>query len=219
MPIDAFEMAMVHRVFRRELQNAPRLIRDVHPGDVKRSRFVGVHLGNILSALHHHHAAEDELLWPTLYSRIPLRENEIRRMEDEHAGIALSVDMLKPVSAAWSTSADPTLAKQFIVALAEVSCRVDEHLTDEEHFIVPLVNEFVTADQWQKVMDRGASFVNLKNLKFGLVFAGLVLQEASPDERRRFLAGLPPPVRMQWKFFGKRIFAAYRTRLCGAPAW
>jgi hypothetical protein len=219
MPIDAFEMAMVHRVFRRELQNAPRLIRDVHPGDVKRSRFVGAHLGNILSALHLHNAAEDELLWPTPHARIPSRENEIRRMENERAGIALRVYLLQPVCAAWAISADPTLAKPFIVALAELSCRVDEHLTDEEHFIVPLVDDFVTADQWQKVMDRGASFVNLKNLKFGLVFAGLVLQEASPDERRRFLAGLPPPVRMQWKLFGKRFFAAYRTRLCGAPAW
>jgi Hemerythrin HHE cation binding domain len=76
-PTDAFDMGIVHRVFRSELHNAPRLIRDVQPGDIERSAIVGGHLNFIVAALQHHHAVEDELVWPKLRTRAPARAVEI----------------------------------------------------------------------------------------------------------------------------------------------
>src|SRR4051812_7726675 len=69
--IDTSDMLFAHRVFRRELRSAPELIGGVEAGDTKRSALVADHLGYIVAGLHHHHAAEDELLWPPLRTRVP----------------------------------------------------------------------------------------------------------------------------------------------------
>ena len=59
--------------------------------------FVGDYLGNMISVLHHHHAAEDEVLWPKLYERIPSCDTEIQRAEGEHVGIAELIDKVQSV--------------------------------------------------------------------------------------------------------------------------
>jgi iron-sulfur cluster repair protein YtfE (RIC family) len=55
------------------------------------------HLGYIVAALHHHHTAEDELLWPALYTRVPATcDLTIKQMEDAHAAIAEAVERFRP---------------------------------------------------------------------------------------------------------------------------
>jgi hypothetical protein len=61
-------MVLVHRLFRRELGNASDVIGGVAAGDVKRSGLVAGHLGHMVAGLHHHHAAENELVWPKLHA-------------------------------------------------------------------------------------------------------------------------------------------------------
>ena len=73
MSIDALDMLVVHRVFRREFHDMSGLIAGVAAGDTARAKVVGEHLRFMLAALHHHHAAEDELVWPKLHSRVPGR--------------------------------------------------------------------------------------------------------------------------------------------------
>ena len=90
MPVDAFEMALVHRVFRDELRCAPMLISSAQPGPLKQLKRVADHIANVLSALHHHHMGEDELLWSELQDRISQQSKDIRRMETEHELIATS---------------------------------------------------------------------------------------------------------------------------------
>jgi hypothetical protein len=98
MPSDPFQMAMIHRTFRTEFGSLPGRIQTVTPGDTKRSTFVGDYLGNMISVLRHHHAAEDEVLWPKLYERIPSCDNEIQRVEGEHVGIAELIDTVQLLS-------------------------------------------------------------------------------------------------------------------------
>jgi hypothetical protein len=56
-----------------------------------------------------------------------------------------------------------------------------------------------------------------KHPKLGLVLAGFVLDGVSADDRRRFLANVPPPQRIAFQMFGKRTYAAYRGNLYGSP--
>ena len=85
MAVDASEMAMVHRVFRDELHDAPGLVRGVAVGDTGRSMVVGAHLDFIVAGLHHHHAAEDELLWPKLRTeRLAVEVEELSLRTGEH---------------------------------------------------------------------------------------------------------------------------------------
>lgn len=64
------DMAMIHRVFRRELGALPAGIRGVAAGDVARATVLAGHAHMVLDVLHHHHEAEDVLLWPRLRERL-----------------------------------------------------------------------------------------------------------------------------------------------------
>jgi iron-sulfur cluster repair protein YtfE (RIC family) len=212
--IDTSDMLFAHRVFRRELRGAPGLIAGVDAGDTQRSALVADHLGYMVAGLHHHHAAEDELLWPPLRTRVPTSEAKIQQMEDAHAAIAESVETVEAVRMPWRTSASAELAAQLIGATEDLSARVDTHLDDEEQHILPLISQHITAGEWKHVVKRGAEF--LPKNEMALVFIGLTLQNLTPDEQRQFLAGMPMAARILWKLFGDRTFEAYRTKLYGA---
>jgi hypothetical protein len=78
--IDTSDMLFAHRLFRRELHNAPELIGGVEAGDTKRSELIADHLGYIVAALHQHHPAEDELLGPPLHTRVWLAARTAHHM-------------------------------------------------------------------------------------------------------------------------------------------
>ena len=213
MPTDAFDMAIAHRAFRNGLNDALLLVRDVEAGDTARSAVVGAHLEFIVAALHHHHAAEDELIWPKLHARAPASAGDIARMEQAHLGIAGADAKVMSVLASWVTSADARLAQQLAEALEDLSARVNEHLADEERNVVPLINQHITPEEWQKCVARGAAFITRRNLRLGLVLSGLVLDASSPDEVRRLLAIVPLPQRILIRLLARRTFARYQANL------
>lgn len=67
---------------------APRLIRSVQLGQRRRLKRKAGHITNVLATLHHHHLTEDELLWPILHARQPMRTEHIHRVKTEHEFIA-----------------------------------------------------------------------------------------------------------------------------------
>lgn len=213
MPTDAFDMAVAHRVFRNELHNMPRLIGEVEAGDTARSSVVGAHLELITAALHHHHAAEDELIWPKLHARAPAFAADVTRMEHAHRGIADSDAKVRSILGSWTTSADTRLAQQLVEAVADLSAHVDEHLDDEERNIVPLINQHITAEEWQQCAARGAEFIPRKNLKLALVLGGMTFDAASADEAQQILANVPLPQRLLINLLAKPALRRYRAKL------
>lgn len=87
MPCDPFEMALVHRGFRRELHNAPGLVRGVTAGDSRRAAVVSAHIGFLMTAVHFHHSTEDGEVWPKLSARAPGRAGEVSRMQSAHRAV------------------------------------------------------------------------------------------------------------------------------------
>jgi hemerythrin-like domain-containing protein len=216
MPTDAFDMAIAHRALRNQLHNAPTLVRDVEAGDTARSTLVRTHLEFIVAALHHHHAAEDDLIWPKLHTRAPASADDIARMETAHRGIADGDAIVKSILASWITSADTRLAQQLVEAVEDLSARVDEHLADEERNIVPLINQHITPEEWQKCVARAAEFISPKNLRLGLVMAGLVLDASSADQAQRILASVPLPQRTLIRLLARRTVVRYQANLYGS---
>jgi len=212
----ALEMALVHRAFRTELHNTTELVRGSDPGDRRRSTLVADHLTFIADALHHHHLAEDELVWPKLRTRASGRGADADRMQQQHDGIAPVMDRVRVIAARWRRSPERAVTDELASALEALSARVDEHLADEEANAVPLIDEYLTPREWHQATDRGAAFL-WKHPKLGLVLGGFILAAASPDERARFLAAIPMPQRTLMQLFGHRIYASYHARLYGQP--
>jgi hemerythrin-like domain-containing protein len=215
MSVDALDMTLVHRVFRREFDDIPRLIAAVPIGDTGGAKVVAAHLNFMVDALHHHHAAEDELAWPVLIARAPMRGDEIARMGEQHEGIAAAINRVQADLSAWTKTVDRSTRDELLGSVTELANRVVQHLDDEERNAVPVIEEHMTQSEWQAAIKRGAAFLS-SHPRLGIVLGGLVLDYASPDEGRKFLAGVPMPQRLLVKLLSPRMTATYRRRLYDA---
>lgn len=103
-PIDTHEMVVVHRMFRRESRLLAELVAACEPGDRARCRVLVDHLRDYCLALHLHHSAEDELLWPKLLARLDQEADVVLRMEAAHERISSTLDVVTAAADAWEAT-------------------------------------------------------------------------------------------------------------------
>lgn len=206
-------MVLIHHAFRAQFGALPDLISSVAAGDTARSKRVGSHLANMIEVLHHHHAAEDEILLPRLLQRLPDHEVAVRQAATEHDRVSELINRVQTLRASWIGSADPALTSRLAAAADDMSVGLGEHLGNEEATVVPLVGQSITPDEWQMFIDRGAGYVKPSNLQFALAFAGFVLAESTPEEQQRFIASVPIAPRMLLKRLGGRALSSYRAKV------
>lgn len=215
MPCDPFEMELVHRGFHREFHNAADLVRGVTDGDVRRAAVVGEHIEFMMTGLHHHHLAEDGVVWPRLSARVPSRAAEIKRMEDAHRAIDETCDRLRSTVAQRAQTGDSWLGGQLLSLIEEFSRRIDEHFDDEESNVVPLIAEYLSPKEWRKFLAHGSAFVRAHPRR-GLALGAIVLDGESVESRERFLGNVPLFARAAYKMFGERVYAGYRRQVYGS---
>jgi hemerythrin-like domain-containing protein len=213
--VDTWEMVVVHRSFRREFRLLPGAIRAVAAGDTGRAEYIGDFLEMVTAGLHHHHTGEDELLWPKLLGRVgSLNADLVQRMESQHERVATLLHRVDELLPRWRARAEAEVRDELANTLADASAVLDQHLEEEEKEILPLVSVYVTNAEWQALGERGKASIP-KGAK-GFIALGSILQDATPQERVRFLGLLPPPVRLIWKLVGSGIHRRATIRLYGA---
>jgi hemerythrin-like domain-containing protein len=215
MPSDPFQMVMIHRGFRTEFSNIASLVRAVEPGDATRRKIVGHYLENMILVLHHHHAAEDEMLFSALSARLPDSDTPLDSAGRDHADIERIFERATALRLSWQRGGDAGEAEDLGRALDDLSGVAGEHFDREEREVVPLIGEHLTQAEWQAFIDRGGAYVNPANVWFALAYAGLVLRDATPEERVRFSASLPLPLRIVLKTLGRHAYASYQKKLYG----
>jgi hemerythrin-like domain-containing protein len=151
-PFDGREMFMVHAIFRRELGLAPALVRGVAPGDRERAAVVAEHIQGVNTVLHHHHASEDEYVWPLLLERgvdqvAPL----VVAMESQHEEVAKRGFEVGEALAAFSRTASVESQDALAGALDRLVPLLNEHLTVEEQEVVPLMEQHITMADSRRV--------------------------------------------------------------------
>ncbi|WP_432937742.1 hemerythrin domain-containing protein [Kribbella sp. CA-253562] len=207
---DTHAMVVVHRVFQREFDLLPDLVEGVRDGDTKRAAVLAEHLSDLVAALHHHHQAEDDLIWPVLLERASLHTDLVHRMEAQHAALGALLDRIQRLTPVWGRTASRVEGEDLAATVREASAVLRQHLAEEEDEILPVIAEHLTVEEWGKVGERGANGIQDKRKR--LLFLGAILEQASPDEQREFMGELPPPVRVLWKVVGGRAYYNY-TRL------
>ncbi|NNN36298.1 hemerythrin domain-containing protein [Streptomyces sp. S3(2020)] len=205
-------MVVVHRVFRRESALLPRLVRAVPDGGTARAAQVVEHLHTYLGGLHHHHALEDELVWPLLRTRAAQDDELVSRMEEQHRRIDESLRAVAEWTPAWEPAADPIAGEELALALDAHRTVLLEHLDDEERLVLPLVAEHLTVAEWDVVGTRGMEQIPKSQLFIAL---GALLEEATPQERAHLLGKAPLIGRLLWKVVGHRQYAAARRAIRG----
>lgn len=201
------EMVLIHRVFRREAAQLLRLVSATASGDVARARRLGQWTREYIGGLHHHHATEDALIWPLLQERVVLHRELVDRMETQHHALDATLNEITARLAAWEESAGETERDLLADSVADHRRVLLEHLHDEEELVMPLVEEYLEPDEWERVGKAG-----LENLPKDKVFLalGAILEEATDEERAFFLAKVPTAGRVLWKLVGQR---QYRRRM------
>jgi hemerythrin-like domain-containing protein len=197
------EMIVVHRVFRREIELMPRLIRAVPDGDTARARVLAQAFSDYQLGLHHHHTGEDDLVWPLLLARVDLEAEIVLRMEAQHEVVGRTLDEAAQRMPAWQAAPSAATAAPVIAALTEHRAALLEHLQDEEEHILPLIEEHLTVAEWARLGERFATETPKSKQMF---FLGMILEDADQAERDAMLANLPAPVRLIWHTIGQRQF-------------
>jgi hemerythrin-like domain-containing protein len=207
---DTHDMFVVHRVFRREAALMPRLIRHVRPGDVARAAHVADHFRGYALGLHHHHTAEDELIWPLLLARVDLEAELVLRMEEQHLRVAAGLDTVSSLLPSWERTASAADGERIAVALEEHALALAEHLADEEDHLLSLIEEHLTVAEYGALNERFAESTPKDKL---LLFLGALLEEATAEEAADITRNLPLPAKLAWRLFGKRQYARQAREL------
>ncbi|GIF47776.1 hemerythrin HHE cation binding domain-containing protein [Asanoa ferruginea] len=199
--LDMTAMYAAHAALRRDLELIARATAraDDDPRRVLRNA-AGWAL--FKKALHLHHTAEDEALWPQMRTTAANRPDDLAlldAMEAEHDAIDPLLDAID------AALVDPEAGPERLGGLTDaLAAGLSGHLKHEETEALPLMQEIVTEQQW---------------LHFGQVNGRLVGADAAQilpwlldgaDEQvvAKMLAPLPEPARLAYKSQWEPAYAA-----------
>lgn len=145
----AFDMTLMyamHNALRRELEHIARITARAD-GDPRRILASAAGWEMFKSALHVHHGAEDEALWPAVREAVADRPGDLALVEAMEAEHAVIDPLIEEIDAAL---ADRESAPGRVGAAADaLAGALRVHLKHEEDDGLPLVEATVTAEQWQ----------------------------------------------------------------------
>lgn len=186
--LDMTPMFTMHNALRRETEQLAKVAAE---GDASRILAGAVGWELFKKALHVHHTAEDEALWPPLREALADRADDLALLDDmeaEHAAIDPLVDAIDAAAAEGEGEKLAELVNSLITELTA-------HLKHEEDEALPLIQETLTPEQWRT---------------FGQTHAGKIgpdaprilpwlVDGADAPTVERMLAPLPEPARGAFK--------------------
>ncbi|MGY1743894.1 hemerythrin domain-containing protein [Blastococcus sp. SYSU D00695] len=202
--IDTRQMNTVHSLFRREFRLAGGVVRRVEAGDTERARVVADHLELLTRTLHHHHTAEDELIWPRLLERVPEElAPVVRLMETQHGRVDALVAELDELRPRWAATAGAADRDRVADLLDELHVHLCEHLDAEEERVLPIIARTITEQEWHAVGERART--SNRRDQAALVL-GMLQYEGDPQAIAMMLAAAPAPVRWLVPKLSRRAF-------------
>ncbi len=177
-------MYATHDAIRRDLERVARVGDDL-PRVLRTS--AGWEL--FKKALHVHHVAEDEALWPVMRPVVAGRTDAVLLLDAMHAEHAAIDARFEAVDAAI---ADHTRLREVLDALASA---VTAHLDHEENEVLPLIDATVTESQWQRYGEVATARIGPD----GPRFLPWLLDGASTETTQEVLSRLPEPLRQVFR--------------------
>lgn len=207
---DAFvPFLLMHRAIRDGLRLLPDATAAVGPADREPLRAVQQWFGFIARAIHHHHRAEDDVLYPLIAARDPSFVAERTRLEVDHrqldpaiAGIVAALRQLATTPAAGF----PVARDALVAAARSLHAQMVDHLDREEAALIERMKHIFTDDDLaraEREMARSASLADMADV------LPWVLASATDRERERVERLLPGLVRVLYRMWWKRSFERF----------
>jgi iron-sulfur cluster repair protein YtfE (RIC family) len=207
------EMLIVHDMFRREFALMPGLVRGVAAGDRDRAQIVGDHIEGATSALHTHHVLEDDNVWPLLLDRCgesvaPL----VKLMEGQHHQIARLIPQVDEALTVWRDSPTVESRQALVDVLDRLIPALKEHLSTEEDRVVPLMEQQITAAEWNEFLKNESAAVDPDHLPLML---GMLMYEGDPESVEQVIAAMSADAGHVVRPLAAPTFAAHSQRVHG----
>ncbi|MEV6860414.1 hemerythrin domain-containing protein [Streptosporangium subroseum] len=174
-----------HRAMRGEVRRLAGLATELAAGrqsaDAARTTAIAGFITTLSHGIHHHHTMEDQLLWPVI-QRSAGAEVDLRDLSDDHSELDSLLAEVGDQAAAFVSAGDASALAASLTRLADM---LDEHITEEERLIFPIIMKYVSVADWKKVEDAVRKGGNFKD------DLPRIEQYARPEElaRLRKLAG------------------------------
>ena len=175
-PPDVRDMAIVHQAYRREFALAPRILRDLLPEESDRRAAAAEWFAVMLLSMRHHHVAEDALLYPLLDGRAP--RERLDHMERQHREVAQAVATVQTRLEEWERGRAGT-AEALACSYEALLDVLVPHLDDEELTIVPLIGDYLTAEEYGRMATSGNGRYAPRTLM--MAFGAMIEQCSAPD--------------------------------------
>jgi hypothetical protein len=126
-------------------------------------------------------------------------------MEGHHEAIGKSMSEVLTELVVWLGSAASKRREALGDALGRFFALLEEHMGMEEERILPMVERYVTAAEWEEMVQKGVARTRREDIP---LIAGMVMYEAGPDFG-------PPEVRAVMREMAPQAFATYSKRVHG----
>ena len=211
--VDVRDMIIVHTAMLREFRLAPEAVARVAAGDRKRVAAVDDHLGFLCELLHHHHAGEDALLWPTLRERVPDAARAlIDDAEAQHAEIDAALQRVNEARTSWAAQAGAHERDLLVTTLQRLHAVLVDHLELEERTLLPLAASALTVAEWHAIGEAGVAA--MPKSKLPLAF-GMFAYEGDPAVLRSMLQAAPALPRVLLPRVAPRVYARRAAKVYG----
>ncbi|MGY1730238.1 hemerythrin domain-containing protein [Geodermatophilus sp. SYSU D01045] len=210
---------VLHRLVRRELRTLAELATWAPPGDAARTAALTRHADLVSRVLLGHHAMERELLWPALERALPAAvagsgRARVAAWTTRCAAVDNRLRDLSTAARQWAVAGTPPARDAFALACLDLAAVVDAQTAAEERELVPLLEAHLPAREWTAIVHAARPALSGRER---LTVLGLALEDASPAEQARLLAGLGRGTRLVWRLAGRARYRAAVVRLRGAP--
>ncbi|MDP4500543.1 hemerythrin domain-containing protein [Nonomuraea turcica] len=143
---------LAHRAMRGDARRLARLMDRLatgdEPADAARLTAIATFATKLCDGIHHHHQAEDAVLWPVI-ARSAGAEVDLSDLSDDHAQLER---LLEEISwFATRLGKDPVAAKRMAAALGTLADLLDEHIEQEERLLFPIIAKYVSEPDWNTV--------------------------------------------------------------------
>ncbi|MGY1772509.1 hemerythrin domain-containing protein [Blastococcus sp. SYSU D00813] len=200
---DLFGFALVHRALRtgcRLLADAVTSVAAGSPCGPERQRAIVAFAGHMLHEVHVHHSREDDVLWPVIAASAGAHV-DLSPLTDDHAALQGVLDRAEALLATFAAQG-PAAAGPLAAVLTQVADSLDEHITEEERDVFPVVRRYVSAGDFARVETRFRKGTSLRHMVF--VLPWIVDSCATPADRAQLLGSAPPPFRLLLRVVGPR---------------
>lgn len=212
-PVDMFMMYVMHSAFRRDLTAFAAAAVATPVDDQPTWRALNRRWGLFAQALHHHHSAEDDALWPLLMARADQEgQRVLQDMENEHGEIDPILEAVTAGLARLATTADADTKAALVVRLCAGKESLARHLAHEETEAIALIQQVMTDAEWRQLEEE--NFKKGVTPRTVLQLLPWVMHRQPAAATKRLVADAPAAQRILWKLtrpgFERRERRAFR---------